>query len=283
MPPAPTISRIFADRYRREATRLERLHANHLAPGTATWGDAMTAMEARLAKLPGPVKRSAAMRKAGDYLSSAQDDGMHFMLGRYFKKRSSILSFATINFGSHPLMGVSEDGVHIARHAVLCRRDGSGGTKTNISLGYVSRHAVQRLHERGQELSIKTATNMFTCIGLLGHLIGHGHGHAHVDCEMSLCIEDMLATGVIRGAVGSDGESGCIFFEVRTFLPVADIDNRPAKLRQGEIAWETLGDWIGSDRSRETSEKMLARIPTLPWREDDFVQQTAVKRTKASA
>jgi len=280
MAPVPTVSRIFADRYRREATRLEKLHAHHLAPGTATWGEAMVAMEARLEKLPGPIKKTACVRNAAAYLRSHQKDSMHFMLGFYCTKRSSGLSFGTINFGTHPLAGISEDGVSIMRHTVLCRRDGSGGTKANLSLGYISRHAVQRLHERGGGLSIETATNMFGCIGMLGCLLHHSK--EHVDGAMSLRVHDLLATGVVRFAVGEDGGS-CTFFEVRTFLPADDMDNRPEMLRQGEIAMTTLQEWVETNRDSETSVKLLAKIPTRHWREeDDYILQTAVK-TKVGA
>jgi len=282
MAPVPTTSRIFADRYRREATRLEKLHSHHLAPGTATWGDAMTAIEARLEKLPGPIKKTACVRNTATYLRTHQDNSMHFMLGLYARKRSSVMSFGTINFGTHPLAGVSEDGVSVMRHTVLCRRDGSGGSKINQSLGYISRHAVQRLHERGSELTIETATNMFSCVGMLGFLLGYAN--THVNSAMALRVEDMLATGVVRNAINEDGED-CTFFEVRTFLPVDNMDNRQAAmLKQGEIAMTALREWVEGDREREASEALLAKIPAMRWREEeDYVLQTAVKTKRENA
>ena len=280
---SPTISRIFADRYRREATRLERLHANHIAPGTKTWGDAMEGLEARMSKLGGPIKRTAAINRAAAYLRSTQRDGMHFILGTYATKRSSVLSFASVNFGPHPLAGVEEDGVSIMKHTIVCRRDGTGWTLANHSLGYISRHAIQRLHERSGKLTIDAATKMFTCIGMLGHLIADSDSTKHIDGTMSLQIEDMLATGMIRFAVSASDKdrakgSSCIFFEVRTFLPVEEmVDGRAIMGAQGRTAYRALERWIKSDRDQSTITGLVDEIPSLPGRSDDFVLQRAIK------
>jgi len=275
----PTMSRIFADRYRREATRLERLHANHLAPGTTTWGDAMEAMEGRMSKLGGPVKRTAAIRKASEYLRETQKDGMHFILGTYFTKRSSVLSFATINYGPHPLAGVNEDGVSIMRHSVACRRDGSGWTSTNRSLGYISRHAIQRLHQRKDGLTQDTATQIFTCVGMLGHMIADSDSERHIEGTMSLHVDEMIATGMIRYAVSE--KTACVFFEVRTFLQLAELELSEARgpmIRQGDAAFNALHKWYKSDRDRSQLTALVEAIPFIPGRgEDDFVYQTAVK------
>ena len=276
---APTVSRIFADRYRREATRLERLHCNHLSPGTATWGDALEAMEKRMGKLDGPIKRTAAIKAAGKYLRETQKGSMHYMLGSYGTKRSSVMSFATINFGAHPLLGVSEDGVSIMKHTTACRRDGSGWTSANRSLGYISRHAVQRLHERGGDLTIERATKMFTCIGMLGHLFWESESIKHIEGTMSIQIEDLLATGALRHAVGMEGHSrnSCVFFEVRTFLPVSELENRPAMVEQGRTAMEALYRWADGDRDPSKISALIDRIPVLPGRDDDFILQAATK------
>jgi hypothetical protein len=284
MAPVPTVSRIFADQYRREATRLEKLHANHLAPGTTTWGAAMQAMEDRVGRLPGPIKRTTAIRNAAIYLRENQKDSMHFMLGLYTRKRSSAMSFGTINFGTHPLAGVSEDGVSVMRHTMLCRRDGGGGSKVNQSMAYISRHAVQRLHERGRELTIETATKMFTAIGMLGFMLSFDT--RHIDKAMCLRLnEDMLAVGVVRFAVGTgcDIDQSCTFFEVRTFLPLNELDSRPTQRRQGEAAFNAVCEWVKGDRDVESSKALSEKIPTLEWREHDFIQQTAVKISRESA
>jgi hypothetical protein len=50
----PTESRIFTDRYIREARRLEKLHADRLAPGAATWEQAVELLYKRMVR-GGPV------------------------------------------------------------------------------------------------------------------------------------------------------------------------------------------------------------------------------------
>ena len=285
MASAPTVSRIFATRYSREAVRLEQLHANHISPGTKTWADAMEAIEGRMRKVGGPIQRTACLRGMGDYLRATQKGSMHFVLGTYFTKRSSVLSFATINFGSHPLMGVSEDGVCVMQHTLTCRRDGNGHTMANQCLGYISRHAVQRLHERGHSLTIENATKMFTCVGMLGFIMGYGN--KHVEATMCLHIEEMLAIGVVRQAVGIIPNRAqntlCTFYEVRTFLPVDEIlETRPAMVGQGGIAMDALTEWVKTHRDRETSEEYINRIPLIERREgeEDFVMQHAVKTSE---
>jgi len=277
---SPTISRIFADQYRREANRLEKLHCSHICPGTWKWGDAMEGLEARMGKLAGPIKRTAAINKAATYLRSTQRDSMHFILGTYATKRSSVLSFASVNFGRHPLAGVEEDGVSIMKHTIVCRRDGTGWTSANHSLGYISRHAIQRLHERSGKLTFDAATKMFTCIGMLGHLIAESDSTKHIDGTMSLQIEDMLATGAIRFAVSASDKNraSCIFFEVRTFLPVEEmVDGRAIMGEQGRTAYRALERWIKSDRDQSTITGLVDEIPSLPGRSDDFVLQRATK------
>jgi hypothetical protein len=97
--------------------------------------------------------------------------------------------------------------------------------------------------------------------------------------------DEMLAVGVVRFAVGTgcDINDSCTFFEVRTFLPLDELDSRPTQRRQGEAAMEALCEWVAGDRTSESSKPLLERIPILAWREHDFIQQTAVKVTRESA
>ena len=71
----PTESRIFADRYCREARRLEAFHAGRLSPGAKTWREAMTALFARLGKTRSPVKQATVVNKAAAYLASTARRG----------------------------------------------------------------------------------------------------------------------------------------------------------------------------------------------------------------
>jgi hypothetical protein len=69
----PTESRIFADRYCREARRLEALHAGRISPGTRTRREAMTALLARMGKIS-PVKQEAMVDKAIAYLAGVKPE-----------------------------------------------------------------------------------------------------------------------------------------------------------------------------------------------------------------
>ena len=242
----------------------------------------MQAVENRMPKISGPVKRTAYLKNLASYLRETQKDSMHFILASYATKRSSILSFATINFGEHPLLGVNEDGVCINQHTVTCRRDGRGGTLINQSLGYISRHAVQRLHERGHSLTIDTATKMFRCVGMLGCLMGYSD--RHIDGGLCIHIEDMMAVGVVRHAVGMPEqakESSCVFYEVRTFLPVEELidnGNRRLMMEQGGASMDALHEWVKSGRDDVASKAILEKIPTMAWDDGaDFVLQNAIK------
>ena len=118
-------------------------------------------------------------------------------------------------------------------------------------------------------------------MGLLGHLIAESDSNKHRDGTMSLQVDDVVATGAIRFAVGPSDRKGrepvCIFFEVRTFLPVSEMENRAAMLDQGRVAMGVLRKWVESKRDDAIVTDLVNTIPFLPKRGDDFIMQRAIK------
>lgn len=186
MSPIPTMSRIFADRYCREARRLEALHAGRLSPGATTWREAMKALLARLGKVS-PVKQAALINKATTYLTGVTDeDCAHTMIARSSASRSAYLSFATFNAGKHPLVGVNEEGINIMQHRIRCDRHGGSHMFSNIDLAYISKHALARLHEREGDLTRDNATTALSVIGALGYLTKASQKHIAGDICLRL-------------------------------------------------------------------------------------------------
>jgi hypothetical protein len=166
----PTESRIFADRYCREAGRLEAFHAGRLSPGAKTWREAMTALFAR-GKIRSPVKQATVVNKAAAYLASVKsEDCAHMLISQYSASRAATLYFATFNASKHPLVGVEEEGIGIRQHLIRCDRNGRCDLICDVDLAYVSKHAIARLHERECDLTRDHATVALSVIGALGYL-----------------------------------------------------------------------------------------------------------------
>jgi hypothetical protein len=227
----PTASRIFADRYCREARRLEALHAGLLAPGTKTWGAALAALF-RCGSAGGPVRQAALLRQAIARLNAIPPaEAVHIALvGGSRGKRTAALMLMTFGAGRHPL-GLDEDGLRVLLHALTCARGGAG-LHADILLTYISRHAMGRLHERGHRLAAGAARSVFGYLGILGLITRHSD--KHVRGGLSLRDNDILAVGSIKQAAQRCAGDGQLydgsFLDIRTVLWTGDVKNRgPAR------------------------------------------------------
>ena len=194
----PTESRIFADRYFRDARRLEALHAGRISPGTKTWRDALPALFERMRKSGSPARQTDILRKATAYLNSVKpEDTAHIMIAHSSASRSAFLTFATFRAGLHPLIGVDEDGIHITQHLIRCERRGKSSLISDINLAYASKHAIGRLHEREyDDLTSGGATGGLAFIGVLGYLTKDSE--KHVAGELCLHFGDTLVVGSLK-------------------------------------------------------------------------------------
>jgi hypothetical protein len=271
----PTASRIFADRYFREARRLEALHAARIAPGTATWGEALNALVDRMEKVGSPIKRAAILRQAIAYLDGvAHAEAMHVGIGGSSSgKRTAALVFAAFHAGRHPL-DLDEDGLHVLLHVLVCDRGGGARLLADVLLTYVSKHAMARLHERNYQLTAGSAFTVFGHLGILG-LLTH-RGSKHVRGAMCLRHGEILAVGSLKQAAAGSGDDQLIggsFLDIRTVLPADEVRDH-AMLEQGRIAEEAVVAWL-DDRTIAGAEALAERIPFLPRREDDFTLRAA--------
>jgi hypothetical protein len=262
----PTESRIFADRYFREARRIEALHAGHIAPGTTTWRNALDKLFDRMENADGPIKRAAILKPAITYLRGIADaDALHIVFGDHdASKRSAALVFATFSAGRHPL-GLDEEGLRVLQHVVSCTRHGAT-LLADVALAYVSKHAMARLHERDYRLTAGVAFDVFGFLGILGLLARHSDQHE----RGGLCLRhgDILAVGSVKAY--PDGR----FLDIRTVLPADEVRDQ-ALLDQGAIAHAVVTDWL-AERDPRQAKELAARIPCLPRREDDFTLRSAV-------
>ena len=271
----PTESRIFADRYCREARRLEAFHAGRLSPGAKTWREAMTALFARLGKIRSPVKQATVVNKAAAYLASVKsEDCAHMLISQYSASRAATLYFAAFNASKHPLMGVEEEGIGIRQHLIRCDRNGRCDLICDVDLAYVSKHAIARLHERECDLTRDHATVALSVIGALGYLTKANE--KHITGEICLRLSSsVLVVGSLKHSLQhlEDGrEINGTFYDVRTVLPADEVSN-PALLEQGDIATRVTMSWL-TDRPAD-SRGLADEIPFLPRREDDYALRAA--------
>jgi hypothetical protein len=269
----PTMSRIFADRYLREARRLEALHAGHISPGTKTWREAMKALLARMGTVS-PVKQAALVNKATAYLTGVKDDDCtHRIIARSSASRSALLSFITFNAGNHPLVGVEEEGINVMQHQIRCDRNGRSHLISDVDLAYVSKHAIGRLHERECELTRDNTNVALSIIGALGYLTKANQ--KHITGAICLRLGGVLVVGSLKHSIqhSEDGrELNGTFYDVRTVLPADEVSNRQL-LEQGEIAARVVISWFTNPP--DDAMTLADEIPFLPRREDDYTLRAA--------
>jgi hypothetical protein len=223
----PTESRIFADRYSREARRLEQLHASRLAPGATTWEQAVEALFQQIVKV-GPVKGAKLVQKAIDYLNGVvSDERSYLMIVGHCTSRTAFLAFATFLVGPHPDQRVKEEGVTIALHILHCSRSRPARV-SGIPVAHFSKHAIARLHQRGQDITENThAATAFSFAGVLGYLTHRSPKHA--DGGLCLLFADTLLVGSLHRFASTDARGHPIdevFFDIRTALAVDEIGDR---------------------------------------------------------
>src|SRR4029077_6285404 len=143
-----------------------------------------------------------------------------------------------------------------------------------IPVAYISRHALNRLYERGHDITEKThATSIFAVISVLGYLT-HLSGQ-HEDSGMNLLVTGLLVTGALHRCA-KPARSGRVFeemfFDVRTVLAADELGvAKQAQMAQGRIAAEVVAEWLSACDDPHLDERALAaRIPYLPRREDSY-------------
>ena len=275
MAPLPTKSRIFADRYRRDLKQREAHLAGKITAGAKTWTEAMHVFSESVMDAGSPIKRADMILKLTNFLNDSIEEGAHFLLDCGKGKRTGGVIFATLSAGENPLLGVDEEGVCIAKHHVLSRRNGLISAISGTDIAFVSKHAIGRLHERGHDLSNSKATCVLACVGILGLLTRNSS--KHVDGGLSMVYDDTLIVGSLKHAVRDIGkhEINGTFFDVRTALHTDQVI-RPEMIDQGVRATNAVAAWL-DDRtiSRSHNTKLAEAIPFLPAR-DDYSFQHAV-------
>jgi hypothetical protein len=278
MSPIPTESRIFGDRYFRNVRRLEKLHAGRIAPGTATWTDALKALLARMRHANSPVKQAAILGKAIDYLNGvAPEDLAHIMFTCSQDSRSAGVCFATFSAGLHPFKNVDEEGLSILQHVIYCDRRCRSNLIAGYDLAYVSLHAMRRLHERDYDLTAVQATSIFAFMGILGFLTRGSD--KHVRGQVNLHFGDVLVTGSLkhgRKPMSDGSEANGTLYEVRTVLPADEVANRDM-LEQGRIAAHVVATWREGDCDPQQVVALAGQIPFLP-REDDYTLRAVTRQ-----
>lgn len=273
----PTESRIFADRYFREARKIEARHAALISPGATTWRDALRALFDRMGEAGSPIKQAAVLRQAADRLNAIpMAEAMHigFVSSALGRKRSAALVFATFAPSRHPLKGVDEDGLSVLQHALLTGRSEARLQDGNV-LTYISRHAVARLHERNYRLDAGAAYSVFGALGVLGMMARHSVKHR--ESGMALRFGDILAVGSVKCAIQrtEDGRAADgSFLDIRTVLPVDALhaDQQPL-LDQGELAYDAVSEWLEERRPSRIA-PLAELIPARPRRADFALQAT---------
>jgi hypothetical protein len=264
----PTESRIFADRYLRDARRLEALHAARLSPGTKTWRDALSALYARMRQSGSPTRQAAILRKAIAYLNSVKPgDRAHIMIAHTGTSRSAFLCFARFNADLHPFVGVDEEGINITQRFIRCDRNGRALLLSDIDLAYISQHAIGRLHERELGLTPGGATGVFAFIGVLGYLTRDSA--KHVAGELCLHFGDALVVGSLKHSLNGT------FYDVRTALPADEVSNQD-RLEQGRVASRVVAAWFTDPPDDDST--IADQIPFLPRRADDYTLRSAIVR-----
>jgi hypothetical protein len=275
MAPLPTASRIFAEQYFRELRRREAMHATALAPGAKDWTDAVLDAFERIHKLGNPIKRVAAVRKIVKHLNDhvTPEHCAHFMLDYAGGTRSVWLDFATLSAGDHPLEGVTETGVNISQHRIICRRPGSCAVMADMNLAYISKHAIGRMHERGVKLTVGTTTGALAFIGVLGLLMRDSE--KHWDAGLCLRFGEALVVGSTKRAMKQVDEGRAVarcILDVRTALLTEDVKDQ-RMVEQGNAAANAVMQWLDGDRHPKHARELAEAIPSLPRRDDYSTQQ----------
>jgi hypothetical protein len=204
------------------------------------------------------------------------------MVATNCRNRTAILMLATFSIGSHPDQRVKEDGLSIVLHVIRCSRARQARV-TNIPTAYISRHAMNRLYERGHDLVENShTTNIFTFIGALGYLVHRSEKHANG----GLCLKfsDLLVVGSQHRCIktypnGRQFEDA--FFDVRTVRDANEIgDSKWSMLEQGRIAAGVVAEWFEGEDGLPHSE-LAERIPRLERREDIYpLRQIDLEKTQ---
>ena len=279
MNPVPKWGPRLARLYSEDVRRLEALHADKLSPGAKTWEAAVEALYRRTVDA-GPVKGAKLIGKAIDYLDSVgRDERCHLMIASECRSRSACLMFTTFAAGDHPDRNVRERGLNIALHIILCSRS-LPRCGTGIPVAYISRHAMNRLYERGHDITENShATSLFAFVGVLGYLTHHSEKHR--DGGLHMLFSDLLTAGSLHRFMKTspDGrEFEEAVYDVRTVLPADEIgERRQSLLEQGSIAADVVFEWFESEDGADEQE-LAERIPYLPRREDSYPARSAVAR-----
>jgi hypothetical protein len=265
----PRLARLYSE----DVRKLEARHAAGLSPGTSTWEQAIEALYNRMSDA-GPVKGAKLVGKAIDYLRNIdKDERAYFMLAHWCGSRAALMTLATFSYGPHPDRRVQEEGLSIELHILQCSRS-RPRCATGIPVAYISRHALNRLYERGHDITENAhTTSVFAVISVLGYLT-HLSGQ-HEDSGMSLLVTGLLVTGALHRCAKA-ARSGRVFeetfFDVRTVLSADELGvSKQAQLEQGRIAAEIVAEWLLAFDDPDLDESALAaRIPYLPRREDTY-------------
>jgi hypothetical protein len=221
----------------------------------------MDVLADRMARAGSPGKQAAVLAAV-----DLTGPGPFMLLGHASRARASALVFATYSAGKHPFVGVTEEGVNILCHTIQCNRRGQAKLRTH-NFAYVSKHALGRLHERG-DASPEAVTAVLGHIGLLGYLTRHNQQHF----ESGLCLHlgDVLVVGSLKYGMAGDQVTG--LYDVRTILNVDEVKDQ-AMVQQGMVAAQVVREWT------QTRNHALAdQIPYLPRRENDYTLRAAARQ-----
>ena len=143
----PRLARLYSE----DVRKLEAKHAGQLSPGSSTWEQAVEALYHRMSDA-GPVKGSKLVGKALDYLRSIDpDERAHFVMADWCGSRTALMMLASFSYGPHPDRRVKEEGLNIELHIIQCSRS-KPRCAIGIPVAYISRHALNRLYERGHDI-----------------------------------------------------------------------------------------------------------------------------------
>jgi hypothetical protein len=273
----PRLARLYSE----DVRKLEAKHAGQLSPGSSTWEQAVEALFHRMSDA-GPVKGSKLVGKALDYLRNIDpNERAHFVMADWCGSRTALMMLASFSYGPHPDRRVKEEGLNIELHIIQCSRS-KPRCAAGIPVAYISRHALNRLYERGHDICENIhAVSIFAAIGGLGYL--SRWSEQHVDGGMSLLLAGLLVVGAVHRC-DKTASSGRVFeetfYDVRTVLPAEEAGpSMRAQLAQGRVAAEVVEEWL-RDTSDDLDEKELAaRIPYLTRRADHYpLKATAVRK-----
>ena len=167
----PRLARLYSA----DVKRLEAKHANALSPGTFTWEDAVKGLYERMVAA-GPRKGARLISQAHAYLSSVYEDEGDFMVAHRSGSRTALLVFATFVCGDHPDRRVKEQGITIALHVLGCWRS-PPRCIVGLPVCFASKHALNRLFERGDDFENIHAFDALAGAATLGFLVHQAPQH----------------------------------------------------------------------------------------------------------